>query len=403
MTPDRLPLFLHVDMDAFFASVEVRSDPRLKDLPLAVGGGPSGRGVVTTASYAARKFGIRSGMAMTHAMRLCPHLFILPVDPSKYIFESLRVLSVLERSSPRVEAASIDEAYVQMAGVRSDRWNRRGREAAERIQEEVRRRCGLPCSVGVAVNKLQAKMATPLGKPEGVTVLSPGTFLSVFGERPVSVIPGIGEKTTTRLAEMNIHTVRQLSRARPRFLTPVFGRWTGVFRDMARGTDQTRLVTPDHASPPKSAGHETTFARDTASPRVLRAVLWLLADRVARRLRLGNHSATTVAVRYKIGAQRHSRQRKLVSVTRDPRDLALVGWSLLESARKGRALRLLGVAGMGLVFSPPEPRLFPGDAARERVIRITDRIRDRFGENAVRVAETFLARQSDESSYGPES
>ena len=399
MTPIR-PLFLHVDMDAFFASVEVRSDPRLRGLPLAVGGGPHDRGVVTTASYPARVYGIRSGMAMVTAKRLCPQLMMLPVDPAKYIFESLRMLSVLERCSPLVEAVSIDEAYIQMPGVPVDRWTRSGKEAAERVQKEVRLRCSLPCSVGVGVNKLQAKMATPLGKPEGVSVLSPGTFLSVFGHRPVSVIPGIGEKTTTQLRKMGIYTVSQLSSTPASSLSPVFGRRSELLRDVAHGCDETALVTSSHDPAPKSAGHEITFSRDTASPRVLRATLWLLSDRVARRLRIGNRSAGTVAVRYKIGMRRFSRQRKLVSPTRDPRDLALIGWNLLEGARKGRALRLLGVAGMGLVSAAPEPWLFPGDSARQQVIRVTDRIRDRFGENAVCVAETFLARQSDESSFG---
>ncbi|MCH8026149.1 MAG: DNA polymerase IV, partial [Chloroflexi bacterium] len=189
----QLRAILHVDMDAFFASVEMRSDPRLQGLPLAVGGGPHGRGVVTTASYPARVYGIRSGMAMVHARRLCPQLLVIPVDPARYIFESLRVLSVLERMSPLVEPASIDEAYIQIPGVAANRWSQTGKEAAERVLKDVRRRCGLPCSVGVGVNKVQAKMATPLGKPEGVSVLSPGTFLSVFGHRPVSVIPGIGD------------------------------------------------------------------------------------------------------------------------------------------------------------------------------------------------------------------
>ena len=263
------------------------------------------------------------------------------------------------------------------------------------MQQDVRARCGLPCSVGVAVNKLQAKMATPLGKPEGVTVLSPDRFLEVFGERPVSVIPGIGEKTTARLGQMAITTVKQLAGTPQAALSPVFGRGSVLLGNMSRGRDSRTLITSAREPAPKSAGHETTFSRDTASPRVLRATLWLLADRVARRLRLENRSTGTVAVRYKIGKRRFSRQRKLVSPTQDPRDLALIGWGLLEDARSGRALRLLGIAGMGLVSGDPLPELFPRETAREQIIGVTDQIRDRFGENALCIAETFLARKSN--------
>ena len=393
--PRNWPLILHVDMDAFFASVEMRSDPRLSGLPLAVGGGPHGRGVVTTASYPARVYGIHSGMAMALALRLCPHLMVLPVNPAKYIFESLRALSVLEQLSPLVEPASIDEAYVQMPEASEGDWARSGKKIAERVQQAVRSRCGLPCSVGVAVNKLQAKMATPLGKPEGITVLPPGRFLEVFGERPVSVIPGVGEKTTARLGQMGIITVQQLARTPQAVLSPIFGQGSLLLETMSKGRDARTLVASANQPAPKSAGHETTFSRDTASPRVLRATLWLLADRVARRLRLGNRSAGTVSVRYKIGKRRFSRQRKLVFPTRDPRDLALMGWRLLEDARDGRALRLLGIAGMGLVSGDPLPELFPPDTSREQIIGITDQIRDRFGENALCIAETFLARKTN--------
>lgn len=385
-----IPLVVHVDMDAFFASLEVRSDPRLVGRALVVGGGPSGRGVVTTASYPARRFGIRSGMSMAEARRRCPEVLILPVDPSKVMHESLRVLRVLESLTSRVEAASVDEAYLEFPPAPEAAWETTARSWGRRIRDRVTGETGLPCSVGAAVNKLQAKMATPLGKPGGVTVLPPDGFLDTFGDHAVSVIPGVGPRTTEALGGLGIVTVGQLAGTDPAMLRGVFGRWAGTLREQAEGRDAASVVAAGEEPLPKSAGHETTFSRDSADPRFLRATLWFLADRVARRLRRHGFAARTVVVRFKVGRSRFSRQRALVRPTDLPETLAVEGWRLLESARGGRPLRLLGIAGARLLPAVPEPFLFPQDARRRGMLGAGDLLRDRFGEDALLPGAVFL-------------
>ncbi len=387
------PLILHVDMDAFFASVETRSDPRLAGLPLAVGGGPGNRGVVTTASYPARVFGVKSGMAMAQAVRLCPQILVLPVDPPKYVHESLEVLAVLDRFSPRVEPASIDEAYLELEPVPVSEWERRAAAAGHAVREAVLAARGLSCTVGAAANKLQAKMVSARAKPAGVGVLPPERFAEVFGPSEVGVIPGVGPRTVEFLRGLGIVTVRDLVTAPPERLRRGFGRWEGLLQGHARGEDGCSVVAAGEALPPRSAGHETTFAQDVADPRYLRATVWLLADRVARRLRLHRFTARTVAVRFKVGRSRYSRQRALPEPTDRARVLAVRAWDLLEPARRGRALRLLGVAGMNLTGGSEPALLFEEDRRDRALVRAGDRLRDRFGEGALLPAGVFLREE----------
>lgn len=388
------PLVLHVDMDAFFASVEVRSDPRLAGRALVVGGGPGGRGVVTTASYPARRFGIGAGMSLAEARRRCPGLLVLPVRPAQYVHESIAVLDVLDRLSPRVEAASIDEAYVELGWRSPVVWHEEARVWGERIRSEIHAARGLPASVGAAVNKLQAKMASPLAKPDGLAVLDPVAFRERFAGEPVGRIPGVGPRSVEALRGLGIHTVGDLAASRPDRLAGVFGRGARDLVHHARGRDGRGVIAAEETPAARSAGHETTFARDVADPDALRATLWLLADRVARRLRRGRQQATVGAVRFKVGRKRFSRQRTLAEPTQDGRVLARVAWSLLEPARAGRALRLLGVAGMRLrPACGPEP-LFEDDRRGRRLTGVEDRLRDRFGESILLPGEVY--RRDDE-------
>jgi nucleotidyltransferase/DNA polymerase involved in DNA repair len=386
-------LVLHVDMDAFFASVEVRSDPRLAGKPLVVGGGPGKRGVVTTASYPAREFGVRSGMPLVEALRRCPDLLVLPVDPRKVIHESLTVLAVLDRISSRVEAASIDEAYLSLPAVGGGAWEARAREVGEAVRREIRRARGLPCSVGAAVNKLQAKMTTRLAKPDGLAVLPPDRFGSVFFSQPASTIPGVGPRAGLALEGLGIRTVGDLAGADPAALRACFGRWGELLRGHARGEDPRAVVASGEEPDPKSAGHETTFALDVDDPGTLRAAVWMLADRVGRRLRSGGYAAGTVAVRFKVGRDRMSRQKALAVPTDLTATLALTAWRLLEGARGGRALRLVGVAGCSLVRPPRDESLFPEDRRARGLVAAGDRIRDRFGEKAILPAGVFLGEE----------
>src|SRR5262245_2630948 len=230
-------MICHVDMDAFFASVEMRSDPRLAGRAMVVGGGPGRRGGVTTASYPARRFGVRSGMSVFQAFPLCPELIVVPVDPAKYIYESLRVLSVLDHFSPKVEAASIDEAYVELPDAPLDRWMDIALGAGRRMKEAIYQTSALTASVGIAVNRLQAKMAAGRNKPDVLTAVLPGRFLDTFSKEPVSAIPGVGPKTTEALALAGLKTIGDLALADPKALRGTFGRWGEMLQGEARGED----------------------------------------------------------------------------------------------------------------------------------------------------------------------
>jgi len=376
-------MICHVDMDAFFASVEMRSDPRLVDQPMVVGGGPGLRGVVTTASYPARRFGVRSGMPLFQAFSLCPELIVVPVDPSKYIYESLRVLAVLDRLSPKVEAASIDEAYVLLPDAPSDRWLEIALQEGRRMMHAIQTSCRLTASVGIATNRLQAKMATARNKPNGLTAVEPGRFLAMFSESSVSAIPGVGPRTTEALEAIGIRTIRDLASTDLRHLRGTFGSWGAMLQAEAKGEDPRGATAIGEEVDAKSASHEITFARDVGDKTELRATIWMLADRVSRRLRRHDLEARTVAVRFKIGRRRSSRQRRLDIATDDPRTLAREAWDLLEGSRSGRALRLVGVAGAGLESRRQGALPFVEDVKHRRLLELGDRLRDRFGEDAV--------------------
>jgi nucleotidyltransferase/DNA polymerase involved in DNA repair len=388
-------MICHVDMDAFFASVEMRSDPRLAGKPMVVGGGPGLRGVVTTASYPARKYGVRSGMPLFQAFSLCPGLIVVPVDPAKYIYESLRVLAILDRLFPKVEAASIDEAYVELPDAALDRWMEMALQEGGRIKQAIQRTCGLTASVGIAANRLQAKMATARNKPDGLTAIEPGRFYELFADALVSAIPGVGPRTTEALQAIGIRTIRDLASAEPRWLRGTFGRWGGMLQGQARGEDPRYSLAIGEEVDAKSASHEMTFARDVGDKAELRATIWMLADRVARRLRRHELEARTVAVRFKIGKRRLSRQRRLDIATDDPRTLAREAWDLLEGSRSARALRLVGVAGAGLQSRRQGALPFEENVKHRRLLEMGDRLRDRFGEDAVLPGGMFFTEPEE--------
>ena len=386
------PLVLHVDMDAFFASVEIRSDPRLQGMPVVVGGGPVPRGVVTAASYPSRRFGIRSGMPMAKALALCPELIALPVNPAKVVHESLAVLRELEAFSREVDPASIDEAYVHFEPVPRSEWAGRAAALATQIQIRVHQARGLTCSIGAGVNRLQAKMASARRKPFGITVVPPGSFVREFGRTPVSAVPGIGERTTERLGRLGVLTLSDMASAPRERLASAFGpRYAAVLHDLARGWDHRVAHFQPQTDGPKSASHEMTFGRDVADPGYLQAAVSVLADRVGRRLRRGGLCATVVGVRYTVGRDKRGRQRKLQHPTDRGPDLAAAAWPLLCSVRGEQALRLVGVAAMDLIPAPAQTDLFRRDRRLGRLIQVGDRLRDRFGEHALVPARSCAA------------
>ena len=283
---------VHIDMDAFFASVEQRDRPELRGLPVIVGGSPEKRGVVSTCSYEARAFGVHSAMPMRTALRLCPQAVCLDVDMKKYRRESARIREIFHAATDLVEPVSIDEAYLDMTENKYGETS--ATRLARRIQREIFQQTGLTASAGVSYNKFLAKVASGLKKPAGLTVITPEQAPAFLDALPVGKFHGIGKVSAARLTGMNIRTGRDLRQLDAATLSSLFGK-TGLFYySIVRGIDDRPVETEDE---PKSVGHEITLAEDCTDVRKLRIMLRQLARRVARRLQAKNLAGRTVTIK----------------------------------------------------------------------------------------------------------
>lgn len=383
--PDRL--ILHVDMDAFYASVEQRDNPELRGKPLVVGGGGN-RGVVAAASYESRRYGIRSAMPMSEARRRCPDLLNVRPRMRHYKSVSDQIFEVFREFTPLVEGLSLDEAFLDVTG--SIKLFGDGESIARAIKTRVREVTGLAASVGVASNKLVAKIASDLDKPDGLVVVTPETLRQTLDPLPVSVIPGIGRETIRRLDRIPIRTVRDLRTAELRDLEPVFGRFAERARRRAAGIDD-RGVVPARAE--KSISAEETFETDLADSADMERELLRLSERTSRRLRKAKLAAGTVTVKIREADFTTCTRQKSLKPPADGTDqIYSVACDLLKtwlSDNPGARIRLLGVGGSHL--SPArQPDLF--DDPRERagpVDETVDEIRRRFGNNALSRARTL--------------
>lgn len=379
---------LHVDMDAFFAAVEERADPRLAGRPLLVGGGPAGREVVTTASYPARRFGVRSGMSLREAFRLCPAAVYRPVDPPRYVSASQALIRIFEAFTPALEPASIDEVFLDLAGVAG---RVEGQKAiALEIQKRVMRLERLSCSVGLGPNKLQAKMASGLEKPAGLTQLLPGDFARCFSARPTRDLWGIGPQTSALLAALGISTIGALAAAPVPELERLFGVAGRVLPRMAEGEGGGPVVPYYESAAARSMGHEQTLESDECDPERLGRFLLLLSDRLARRLRREGYAGHLVILKLRFADRTTiTRQKALAWPVDDERELLRQGRALFTQhyaalpADARRPVRLIGLSAGHLVATAGVLPLFPEDRKQRTLIEARDRLRDRFGETVL--------------------
>jgi DNA polymerase-4 len=351
-TPQRLRAIVHLDLDAFFAAVEVLENPELAGKPLVVGGRTEERGVVATASYPARAFGVHSAMPMAHALALCPDAVVLPARHGLYREYSKRVMGILHEVAPLVEQMSIDEAYLDMSE-RVAGWHEAvdtARQLQRRIQEEI----GLSASLGVATNKLVAKVASDRDKPGGLTAVPPGEEAAFLAPLPARVLPGVGPVTAEKLAELGVASVGDLAGLSEENLRARFGRHGIAMARMARGLDERPVVT-EHE--PKSISQERTFSRDMVDPNAMRRQLWDMSQGVARQLKRNGLAAETIALKLRYSDfTTLTRQTRLAVPTDDEREIYRAAVSLLRRAwQRGQPVRLLGVAGRGL--GPPAGQL----------------------------------------------
>ncbi len=353
---DRPRAIVHLDLDAFFAAVEVLENPGLAGLPVVVGGRPEARGVVASASYPARAFGVRSAMPTFKALELCPEAVVLPARHGLYRDYSRQVMAILSETSPLVEPTSIDEAYLDLSD-QVAAWED-AVEVARRLQARVRDEVGLSASLGVAANKLVAKVASDRDKPGGLTVVRPGEEAGFLAPLPVRVLWGIGPVTAQKLAGMGVTTVGELARLAEAELLGHFGSHGAAMARHARGIDRRPVVT-EHER--KSVSQERTFSRDLADPETLARRLWQLSQGVGQRLRRIDRLAGTVFIKLRYADfTTLTRQTALDAPTDDERKIYGAALDLLRGTwERGRPVRLLGVGGQRLVavddYTPPPP------------------------------------------------
>ena len=379
---------LHVDMDAFYASVEQRDNPELRGKPVVVGG-TSNRGVVAAASYEARTFGIRSAMPMAEALRRCPDLQRVKSRMSHYKSVSEQIFAIFREFTPTVEGLSLDEAFLDVTASTTlfGQPEKIARDVKQRILDETQ----LTASVGVATNKLVAKIASELDKPDGLTIVLPEHYAVRLDPLPASVIPGIGRETQKRLSAAGIRTLRELRTAADRTLEPIFGRFTAKTRDRASGID-ARPVLPSRAE--KSISAEETYDKDLESREQMDRELLRLTERTASRLRKTHLAASTVQIKIRQSDFKTcTRQRKLNPPANGTDQIYAVAREILQvwrASNPSAKIRLLGVGASDL--APAEqPDLFSAmpDKPDPPIDRMVDEIRDRFGSAAVSRARTL--------------
>jgi len=368
---------MHIDMNAFFASVEQRCNPALRGKPIAVVGSAH-RTVVTTASYEARAFGVKTGMNRFEAKRACPSLIFVVGDNRKYTDTSVRMLEILKGFSPCVEAYSIDEAFVDVSGLNSlfATPEALGTEAKERVKREL----GITCSVGIAPNKLLAKLASDMHKPDGLFVVRPADVASLLEELPVGELWGIGPRLTVSLASLGVRTCGQLGRAPVSVLRKRFGIIGERLSLMGRGIYDSPIVPMGEEAGAKSVGHSMTLPRDITDRRAVRRYLLRLSEMVGSRARAHGLKGRKVSltIRY-ADFFTFSRVRTLPLPTNDTHAIYRSALAILDSLRLRSAIRLLGVSISDITAGSVQMNLFEDDKRRERLLGAVDEINGRMG------------------------
>jgi len=381
-------LILHMDMDAFFASVEELANPAIKGKPVVVAG-PGERSIITTSSYTARKFGIRTGMTVRHAKTLCRNILIIKSDYRKYSDASQEVMSVLESFTPEVHTTSVDEAFLDIRTIVKNFGTplHLGREVKRRVKTKT----GLTCSIGIAQNWLLAKLASGMNKPDGLTILEPGKIEALLEKTPVQKLCGIGPVTTKTLNEMGIRTCGQLGRYPADLLKMRFGSYGLKLSGMGRGEEGTFLNQGQHdRSNAKSIGHSVTLPHDLTDRSSMGKVLQTLAEMVGRRARRHHCRGKTLTLtwRYDDFSTRTHRSNHPSPICMTE-EIYRGSIKLLNEIDINRPVRLLGISLSDLSFEGVTASLFPDENRKENVQKALDGINDRFGEFTLAFGDTI--------------
>jgi DNA polymerase-4 len=387
---------VHADLDAFYASVEVLDDPSLRGKPVIVGGGPNERGVVMAASYEARAFGVQSAMPLRTAGRRCPDGIFLPGRPDRYRELSEQVMAIFASYTPLVEPISLDEAFLDVSASTAVFGD--GESIGRRIKDRVLAEVGLVVSVGVATNKLCAKVASDLRKPDALVIVPPGDEAAFLAPLPIRRLWGVGPKAQAALAEYGVTTIGQLAALPAGTLHRRFGQHGDDLGARARGIDRARV---EPMQRPKSIGHEHTFGHDTIEMSRLEATLLDVAESVASRLRRHDLAAGSVQLKLRYeGFETLTRQARLPRQTRESEPLYAAALELLRKTLvAGRGVRLIGLTAINLTEAQ-QLTLFDASERTDRLARSIDVVRERFGEEAITRARLLTERPQRRFDFG---
>jgi DNA polymerase-4 len=384
---------IHVDMDAFYASVEQLDNPELKGKAVIIGGvGLDNRGVVSTASYEARKFGVHSAMPIAQAKKLCPHGIYLPGRGARYSELSQQIFDILLKFTPEVEKISIDEAFLNVQGCH--RLYGSSAVIAKKIKKKVKNETGLVCSVGVARNKFLAKIASDLDKPDGLVIIKNEEIANVLDNLSIKKIPGVGDKTAQKLNEIGIYKIKQLKNLNLSELNKLFGKNGKQLYDLIRGKDDRKVQTNEEA---KSISNETTFQSDIKEMELLLKHLSQLSQKVTRRMRKKQLVGNTVFIKikdnnFKVRTRRITVKRYIDSTD----DLYKLSKQLLENVKIKKPIRLIGVGIAGLKAKNKEQMsLFQSSENKDEFNLAIDSIKDKFGNKSIRRARDLLEKENN--------
>ncbi len=394
----------HVDMDAFFVSVEELFDPSLKGKPVVVGGKPDQRGVVSAASYAARQFGVHSALPLRTAYERCPQAIFVEGHPGRYREYSQKVFEILHGFTPLVEMASIDEAYLDLTG--TERLHGPPLAAAHALHERVKRETGLNCSIGISVSRMVAKVLSDQAKPNGALWVLPGHEARFLAPLSIRKIPGVGKVTESRLNALGIRKVGDLAALERDFLAKRFGKWGLALAGKAQGLDAGAWFDGEIGSheDPKSVSHEHTFNEDTPHRPALEAMLARLTEMVARRLREHKLYSRTIQIKLRYSDfSTFTRARTLPRATHLDSEMLAEVRRLFDQNWTGKPIRLIGVYAQQLTATEGQLGLLEHDKTEkwEKALTAVDRLRDKFGESSVSLAGGLQGRFRERTHENP--
>jgi DNA polymerase-4 len=383
----------HIDLDAFFVSVEQALNPELKGKPVIVGGDPERRGVVASASYEARPFGIHAGMPLSKARRLCPQAIFIRANFSRYRDASNRFMEILADFSPDIEPLGLDEAYLDITGYEEPYGS--PRKLARAIKERINKELKLTASVGIGTCKVVAKIASTSCKPDGLLEIAPGKEQAFLNPLPIAKLPGVGEKTEQSLKEMGITTIGELAALSLDTITRRFGAIGTVMHSYARGIDDREVEAPGEA---KSISQQLTFARDTLDRNFLEANLHNLCQEVCQELRSQNKRAKCVAIRLRYADFKTITRQVTLTEASDVTPIVFATAQQLLSktlAQQEKPIRLIGIRISSLVGEEKQLPMFDSGMEKpEHLDKAIDKIRSKYGSTAIKTGNGIFSESS---------